>query len=319
MTAGGDGDRVVAVVVAYDRRELLAGTLSALAAQTVAPAAVVVVDNASPDGSADLAAEAGADVLRLPTNTGGAGGFTAGIARALDAHGAGAVWLMDDDTEPAPDALERLLAVRRAAPPGTLLVASRVVWTDGRPHPMNTPRVRPWAGARAIRAAARHDAYPVRSASFVSLLVDAAAVRAHGLPVADYFLWNDDFEFTARLLAHGRGYVARASVAVHRTRYFGDTAADPGERFRFEVRNKLWLLTRSRALSPAERALYGGRTAIRWARTLVGASDRRTTAGAGLRGLREALAAGPRPAATVLAGHPGTARAVRRIEEGGTR
>ncbi|MDY6214363.1 MAG: hypothetical protein SPH79_07730, partial [Schaalia hyovaginalis] len=40
----------------------------------------------------------------------------------------------------------------------------------------------------------------IRTASFVAVLIDARAIREEGLPVADYFLWNDDFEYTARLL-----------------------------------------------------------------------------------------------------------------------
>jgi hypothetical protein len=45
--------RIVAVVVAYNRRELLLEVLQALAHQTLAPDVVVVVDNASTDGTSD--------------------------------------------------------------------------------------------------------------------------------------------------------------------------------------------------------------------------------------------------------------------------
>ena len=52
-----DGVRVVAVVVTWNRRDLLEESLAALAAQTLAPAAVVVVDNASTDGTTELLRE----------------------------------------------------------------------------------------------------------------------------------------------------------------------------------------------------------------------------------------------------------------------
>ena len=76
---------VVAVVVAYNRQELLRRCLDGLAGQTVAPTGTVVVDNASTDDSREVASThpLGAHVVALPTNTGGAGGFAAGIARAL--------------------------------------------------------------------------------------------------------------------------------------------------------------------------------------------------------------------------------------------
>jgi GT2 family glycosyltransferase len=164
---------------------------------------------------------------------------------------------------------------------------------------MNTPRTRPGVSAGAVDAAASVGARPIRSASFVSVLVDADAVRRLGLPIADYFLWNDDFEFTTRLLRSGVGLYGPSSVVVHKTRTFGSTDADPGERFYYEVRNKAWTFTRSPALTPAERLLYGGSTLRRWGRTFLH-SEHRDILWTGLRrGLRDATRA-PRPTADVL-------------------
>jgi rhamnopyranosyl-N-acetylglucosaminyl-diphospho-decaprenol beta-1,3/1,4-galactofuranosyltransferase len=292
---------VVAVVVTYNRRDLLGEALTALAGQTRPPDAVVVVDNASTDGTAEFVRAKFPDVrlLELTGNTGGAGGFAAGLARALELD-AELVWLMDDDTVPEPTALAALLAAREKVPGPPVLVASRVVWTDGRDHPMNTPRAKP--GARAAELAAARDAgcVPIRSASFVSILVEAAAVRERGLPIADYFLWNDDFEFTTRLLRGRVGVLCPESLVVHKTKVFGSTDADPGERFFFEVRNKVWLFTRSPGLAPAERLLYTASTGRRWVRTFARSADRRTL-GRGLRrGLWAGLRHGPRPTEEVL-------------------
>jgi GT2 family glycosyltransferase len=264
---------------------------------------VIVVDNASTDGTADAVATAHpqARLLRLDRNTGGAGGFAAGLAAALD-DGADLVWLMDDDTVPEPGALAALLDTRRrypGRPPAVL--ASRVVWTDGRDHPMNTPRRKPFVHRPELRDATAVGCLPIRSASFVSILVSAADCRETGGPVADYFLWNDDFEFTARLLRRRRGLLCPASVVVHKTRTFGGSDADPGDRFFYEVRNKVWVLTRSRSLAPLERVLYAGATLRRWARTFATSPDRGRLA----RALRKGLAAarkGPRPNDQVLRG-----------------
>ena len=100
-------ERVVAVVVTYNREQLLAQCLDGLAAQDRRPDAVVVIDNASTDASGRVADEhpLGADVVHLHRNVGGAGGFAAGIARALVRHDADWVWVMDDDTVPRPGAL----------------------------------------------------------------------------------------------------------------------------------------------------------------------------------------------------------------------
>jgi GT2 family glycosyltransferase len=298
--------RVVAVVVTWNRRDLLAESLRSIAAQSYAPSQVVVVDNASDDGTAELLArEFGIDdrfdIVTAAQNTGGAGGFAIGLQRALT-HDPDGVWLMDDDTVPEPSALAELVDARTSYVPGPpALVASKVVWTDGRDHPMNTPRPKPGVREEELTAARRIGCLPIRSASFVSILVDAEAVRDRGLPIADYFLWNDDFEFTTRIIRGSRALYCPRSVVMHKTRTFGSTDADPGERFFYEVRNKVWLFGRSRGLSPVEKAVYGGSTLRRWGRTVAASSDRRTLLHAARRGLLEGVRGGPRPTYAVVA------------------
>ena len=302
-TTGGEQSRVIAVVVTYNRRDLLTEALSAVLGQSRAPDAVIVIDNASTDGTAEMVATRFPSV-RLATarrNTGGAGGFAYGLALAL-AETADLVWLMDDDTVPEPGALRAMLAARALHPGGPpALIASRVVWTDGRPHPMNTPRIKPLVSKEERLAAAAAGCLPIRSASFVSILVDAGLCRARGLPQADYFLWNDDFEFTARLLRGQAGLLCPASVVVHKTATFGSTDADPGERFFYEVRNKVWMLRAGSSLAPAERVLYGGATLRRWARTFAKSADRGTLRSGLFAGLAAGVRTGPRPTAEVLA------------------
>lgn len=300
------GQKVVAVVVAYNREDLLAQCLDGLAEQTTPPAAVVVVDNASTDGSLDVARShrVGAHVVSMPENTGGAGGFTAGIARALGRFpDADWVWLMDDDTIPTPTALAELLTAAEAYPGQPALLASRAVWRDGTEHPMNRPRTRPGLARRYHDAAAASGARQIRTASFVSVLIDARAVREDGLPRAAYFLWNDDFEFTARILRRRVGLYVPGSVVRHLTKALGSSDADPGDRFRFETRNKVWTFRDSPAFGPLERAAFETATARRWARTVIGSRDRARLGRAARTGLAEALA--PQPDNTeVLIGTP---------------
>ena len=297
---------VVAVVVAYNRQELLRRCLDGLAEQTVAPIGTVVVDNASTDDSREVASAhpLGAHVVALPTNTGGAGGFAAGIARALTRFPqAEWIWIMDDDTVPTATALEALLRTAEAYPGAPALLASRAVWTDGTEHPMNRPRTRPALPPALHRHAALAGARQIRTASFVSILLDARAVREVGLPRASYFLWNDDFEYTSRILRGRIGLYVPASVVRHLTRALGSSDADPGERFRFEVRNKIWTFRDSEGLGALERAAYEAATARRWLRATVSSADRGTLWRAGRRGLLEGLA---RPAgnAEVFLGTP---------------
>lgn len=301
---------MVAVVVTHNRCNLLIESLAALEAQTRPPEAVVVIDNASTDGTAATVRRRfeHVDLVSLSRNTGGAGGFAVGVARALE-RGADLVWLMDDDTVPEPQALAALLDARDryAGDSAPALVASRVVWTDRREHPMNTPRPKPRASRAEWAAAATAGCVPIRSASFVSVLVDAEAARERGLPIADYFLWNDDFEYTTRLLRGKAGLLCPASVVVHKTGAPAGIDSDPGGRFFYEVRNKVWLFTRSPGLAAEERALYLGSTLRRWVRTLARSPRRSYLCRQLARGLTAGMRAGPRPTEGMLA-DPGLVR-----------
>jgi GT2 family glycosyltransferase len=102
--------RVAAVVPNWNGRRWLPGCLASLAAQTQPADEVVVVDNASTDGSVAWLREHWPQVrvVALPHNTGFAGGANAGIAAAADAD---ALALVNTDVELAPDWLARTVAV----------------------------------------------------------------------------------------------------------------------------------------------------------------------------------------------------------------
>jgi GT2 family glycosyltransferase len=250
-----DPETVCAVVVTHDRPELLRECLTALGGQTRPPDEILVVDNASTDGTAPMLAEEFGDVavLRLDTNQGGAGGFHEGARRAFE-DGSDWLWLMDDDTVPTPTALERLLEGRDTAagfgePPVAL--ASKVLWTDGSLHPMNgaRPDVRRMDG---LVQATAHGLLLIRSASFVSVLVQRRAIERYGLPIKRFFIWTDDVEFTARILRWETGYLVPESVVHHKTAVAYTTAEGSRDRFFYYVRNALYM-TRGRAWDTQEK------------------------------------------------------------------
>lgn len=303
------GNAVVAVVVTYNRRELLETTLAGITSGDVKPSAIVIVDNASTDETtAFLGSYAGpvpTDVVTLKKNLGGAGGFVVGMERAVIDHAADYVWIMDDDTEPQPATLREALLAADSYTAETggspSFIASRVVWTDGRDHPMNRMRSRLGASDQDREVAARVGAVQIRTASFVSVLVSADEIRQHGLPIADYFIWNDDLEYTARISRHRNALSVHTSVASHHTKSFGDAGADPGPRFYYEVRNKVWVYTRSNALTPREKVLYSGASLRNWSRTILASKNRKVLLGGLAKGLLHGLRA-PRSNRQVLEG-----------------
>lgn len=311
--------RVIAVVVTYNRAELLAACLDGLAAQTRPLDAVVVIDNASTDTSGDVArAHAlGADVRTLGTNLGGAGGFAAGIALALNEHEPDWLWLMDDDTVPLPGALGGLVDVVDRYPGDAdrlAVLSSTATWTDGRVHPMNVSRQRLDAGAVEKADAAAVGSRAIRTASFVAIAMRVETCRAHGLPYADYFIWGDDTEYSGRLLRDRLGLQVSGSLVEHRTKEFASWQAEPGWRFYHDVRNKTWVFTRSGSFRWFERIVYGGSVVLGWGRTLLRSRHKRELAGLAARGLRDAVRSGPRPTTEVLAGLGEISDAVESIE-----
>ena len=247
MSAGS----VCAVIVTYNRRKLLAESIQAVVDQTTPPDAILVVDNASTDGTPGMVAERFPEVelMTLDRNEGGAGGFHEGIARA-HSRGHGCFWLMDDDTIPQPTALAHLLEAHEIARDASL-VASKVVWTDGEIHPMNRPFLN-WRGTERMIWAAEANAgiVPLRAATFVSLLLPRETVDRFGLPDKRYFIWSDDIAYTARVLRDTSGFFVTRSVAVHKTEK-PHTAVESGDRFYFHVRNSIYMFG-SGAWTPRE-------------------------------------------------------------------
>jgi rhamnopyranosyl-N-acetylglucosaminyl-diphospho-decaprenol beta-1,3/1,4-galactofuranosyltransferase len=215
---------VAVALVTFNRKALLVESIEALLAQTSPVERILVVDNASTDGTPELLRERGLldepRVVhhRLAENSGGAGGFAEGVRLGLQT-GSDWVWLLDDDAAPEPDALERLLAAPAAADPGTVALCPKVVLADGRlDHIMRGDfhrrlRYLPEAGYAAGRA--------LGFTSFVGPLVRAEAARAAGLPKAEFFVWGDDVEYSLRLRRYGELRLVPNSVIVHKATSHG--------------------------------------------------------------------------------------------------
>lgn len=229
---------VAAVVVTYNRAGKLAQVLKHLLTQTRRPDRVIVVDNASTDETPELLRgyqeDGSLTVLRLSENTGGAGGFAAGMARAYEL-GADHVWIMDDDCYPNTDALEELLrgveTTERELGFKPSFACSVVTWTNGDICEMNNPGTTWDWGRLLVRG---HQVVLVNHCSFVSVLVPRWAITKFGLPLKDYFIWFDDMEYTLRVAAAAPGVQVLSSTVVH------DLGTNAGVNFGQITQNNLW-------------------------------------------------------------------------------
>ncbi|EFQ81792.1 glycosyltransferase, group 2 family protein [Aeromicrobium marinum DSM 15272] len=260
---------VAAVVVTFNRLDKLRTVLTSLQAQTLPPAWIVVVDNASTDGTGDylatLETSVPLKVVSMPENLGGAGGFSRGMAEGYTL-GADHVWIMDDDCYPRPEALERLVDGLDSAVdelgPDVPFACSVVTFTDGTICEMNNP-VPTWDWGRLLVRGQRN--VMVTACSFVSVLVPRWVLAEHGLPYAEYFIWFDDREYTLRLTRQCPGVQVLDSEVVHdmgdnKGVNFSMVSTDNAWKFAYGIRNEAsWLLHHGGLLKFLE---FGARLAV---------------------------------------------------------
>lgn len=210
-------EQIAAIVVTYNRKELLMQCLLHLLAQEGAECDILVVDNASTDGTCESVAALRQERIRYRNtgeNLGGAGGFSFGVRWAMEA-GYEYLWLMDDDTLPHPDALRQLWSAHCRLNGRYGFLAGAVLWKDGTPCRMNLPKVT--ADCREDLDKLDEGLLAVSQATFVSLFVPAAVVEKAGLPIRQFFIWGDDVEFTRRIAVRlgYRCYLAGRSRVTH--------------------------------------------------------------------------------------------------------
>ncbi len=230
--------RVSVVVATRDRPAELIHTLDRLAGLRPRPP-VIVVDNASSDGTAGVAEEAGARVVRLPRNEGAA-------ARNVGAKMAGTryVAFSDDDSWWAPGALRRAADVFEAYPRLGLIAARIVVEPDGRLDPT----------CEAMRDSPLDSDGPLPGPPVLGFLACGAvarrsAVLACGGFHARYGFGGEEHLLSVDMAAAGWALAYVDDVVAHHEPESGPRSWQGTH----ELRNKLWSTWLRRPLAQAAR------------------------------------------------------------------
>lgn len=202
--------KTLAVIVTHNRCALLSRCLGHLLSQIRLPAAILVINNASTDGTVEMLQSRSIPFI-TQENVGSAGGWHRGIQHAMDS-GFDAVWLMDDDGFPEAGALAALEA---AMVPGVACASSVVVREDdparfvfpfpvlgaaGMPVIFGLPRK--LATLADLRRAATDGIYPFAHL-FNGALVSLTSVRQVGNVNRDYFIYGDEVDYFFRLRKAG--------------------------------------------------------------------------------------------------------------------
>ena len=187
--------KVYLLIVTFNRKMLLLECLQALLVQTIQPSKILIVDNASTDGTIetlqqnDWLEQPNIQLIALKENTGGAGGFSAGMQYAFE-QGADYVWMMDDDAVPYPTALEEIM--RHATPEhiyGSLAV-------NGEDTEWATTLL---ANTKTVHLKNHvHELAEVQALPFLGFLTSKEIYQNIGLPDASYFIAADDVEYCMR-------------------------------------------------------------------------------------------------------------------------
>jgi len=238
--------RIALVIVNHNAGEYLGRCLDAVAAQRLAPARVIVVDNASGDGSLAAArGRAGVEVVALDSNTGFAAANNLAVQQAADCEW---VALLNPDAFPEPDWLAQLAAAA-GSHPGCGSFASRLVQAgggalDGTGDVYHVSGLA-WRRHHGLAAEGRDlQAEEIFSACAAAALYRRDAFIEVGGFDERYFCYFEDIDlgFRLRLAGHGCLYVPE-SVCVH----LG--SATTGKRSDFSVyyghRNLVWTFVKN--------------------------------------------------------------------------
>lgn len=239
--------KIAIIVVTFNRKELLYRNIEALLAQTETDREILIIDNASTDGTFEHIApfiEKGlVQYHNTGKNLGGAGGFNFGMKIALQA-GYPYLWLMDDDTIPQVNALEELMKADEILGGDYGFLSGMALWKDGTPCKMNKQKlIKDWYDQAQLL---RYGLVRTYYATFVSFFLRAEVAKAMGLPIKEFFIWGDDVEYTNRLQKKYPCYIAGRSIALHDTannegsNIARDDAARIG-RYKFAYRNEMYI------------------------------------------------------------------------------
>lgn len=232
---------VSATVLAFSKFDLLKKLIVSLRSQTRKPDEIIVVFQGSDEKIWSWLSVQTDLTLYRQNNAGSAGGFTKCIQLSID-HGHDWTWIIDDDAIPDQQALDYLITSKYIRYRNTGFISSRIVDPNGKTYMSPVPiDANHWYGS-----VLQDGCVQVSAATWLGLLVSTVAVRECGLPLEDYFLWDEDVEFTQRISQKFKCYCVIGSVIEHhQSKTFDPLNPGDGKKYKYWIRNRSVTIRRS--------------------------------------------------------------------------
>ncbi|WP_113886028.1 glycosyltransferase family 2 protein [Clostridium butyricum] len=262
-------NEIICVVVTYNRKKMLVENIEALLKQSYKKFDILVVDNASTDGTYEeilsFIDKKEVNYVNTERNLGGAGGFSFGVKYAIE-NNYKYCWVMDDDTIMNYDALESLINKVDMLKDKFSFLCSLVKWKDGEICKMNIPGIdKKWI--YTIDPSIKN-LIPIEYGSFVSCFINIKYVKLVGLPIKEFFIYADDYEFTQRLYSKEHGYLDLDSIAIHKMGKnnplnFLEENPNRIDRYVYMYRNSMYISRKKGGINVVKQFLVCGRDILK--------------------------------------------------------
>ena len=238
--------KIIAVVVTYNRLELLKRNIRCLRMNKPLTS-IVVVNNDSTDGTLQwLDTQSDLHVI-TQKNLGGSGGFYVGMKYAFN-NNADYVWCMDDDVYPQSNCLEQLLLAATNSSIGILaprrIIGNKIYTNDFQKYNLTNPFV----GLRGKKLKNQIINYTtdIVGTAFEGPLISRNVIRSVGLPNKDFFIFCDDTDYCLRTVLTGYRILYVPSALMDKEPFFSSDDWSTKERKKkwkrfYNVRDRTYL------------------------------------------------------------------------------
>lgn len=219
--------KIVAVIVTYNRLAKLKKALASYEQQLHKPDYMVIVDNASTDGTAGWLEhwrndkhEFQVEIIRSNKNLGGSGGFYLGEERAMQLP---VDWIMiaDDDAYPTPNYIQGLVKYIEKNNTDNISIMCGAVKQNGSitEHTHRAYLKKNLIELNLLKSVSANDynkeKLKITFVSYVGILINKDKMKNAGLVAKDRFIWCDDTEHSYRLSKFGEIIFLPKYVILH--------------------------------------------------------------------------------------------------------